>query len=375
MKKMLRMAVLLVPAVLAAPSVWAQAARVPSPTAQKFVISAKAGGVSYAEGNVTVQQANGRSGILLVGDRLNAGDVVTTGENGRAEILLNPGSYARLGSGTSFEFVSTSLDDLELRVSKGNAIFEVFATTDFEVKVQTPTAKFALVQSGIYRVDAAGTLSVWKGRAEAGDHTLVRSGREAVVSDSTVAVANFDRDDKDELDLWSKSRAKEIAKATNSLTRRAMRPMLISSLAGGRWNIYDSYGLWIYDPFRRIHCFMPFGYGWHSPYGYGLGSGILYYNVGNTTNPVGTGGGSGAGNGSGGGNANVRAVSDRKEGAPPFIRMQAESGFGRQIMNSRSQAGEIFAPVRGVDSGSGSSSSSGDTSGGQRPVSSQKRDQ
>lgn len=70
----------------------------------KYVISAKAGGVNLVQGAVTVARTNGRTGVLVKGDDLNIGDRVSTGSDGKAEILLNPGSFLRVGGNSAFEF-------------------------------------------------------------------------------------------------------------------------------------------------------------------------------------------------------------------------------------------------------------------------------
>jgi hypothetical protein len=43
--------------------------------------------------------------------------------------------------------------------------------------------------------------------------------------------------------------------------------LLDEGFLGGRWNFLNSFGLWIYSPFMGGYSFMPFGYGWCSPYG------------------------------------------------------------------------------------------------------------
>jgi hypothetical protein len=87
----------------------------------RYVISAKAGGVNFVEGTVAVVRKSGRSGVLLKGDTLEIGDRVSTAENGKVEILLNPGSFLRLGGTSAFEFNNTSLDELEIRLDSGSA--------------------------------------------------------------------------------------------------------------------------------------------------------------------------------------------------------------------------------------------------------------
>ncbi|HEX9960328.1 MAG TPA: FecR family protein, partial [Pyrinomonadaceae bacterium] len=138
-----------------------------------YVISAKAGGINFVEGKVAVARKTAKSGYLLKGDELEIGDVVSTGAGGKAEILLNPGSYVRLGENTDFEFVDTSVENLKVKVNRGSVIFEVIADDEFRVAVTTPGADFYVVKSGIYRVDVlsdgAGKIEVWKGLAEIGD--------------------------------------------------------------------------------------------------------------------------------------------------------------------------------------------------------------
>ena len=251
----------------------------------KYVISAKAGGVNFVEGPVAIVRKAGTSGQLLRGDKLEIGDRVSTGANGKAEILLNPGSYLRLGGNAAFEFKTTLLDDLQIRLDSGSAIFEVFATEDFKVTVYSPKTKFSLIDSGIYRIDVSahgnGKIAVWKGLAQIGNDTtaIVKSGRAATLAGSQASIAKFDRDDKDSLAIWSKARAKELAKISGQLARNTMRTALMRGFLSQSWNLYDSFGLWVYDPFRRSHCFLPFGYGWNSPYGYGFGQSIWAYNL------------------------------------------------------------------------------------------------
>ncbi len=268
--------------ILNAVGVFAQNETLRSAAGDKYVISAKAGGVNYVEGTVGVARKEGRSGLLLKGDTLEIGDRVSTGANGRAEILLNPGSYLRLGGNSAFEFMKTSLEDLEIQVESGSAILEVFAANDFRVTLKSSKSKFSLVDSGIYRLDVdangSGRLEVWKGRAEVGGN-IAKSGRVVTSADNGVAVAKFDRGEKDELEIWSKARAKELAKAGEQLQRRELRNSLMTSFFGGGWNIYNSFGLWVFDSRFGRHCFLPFGYGWNSPYGYGFGNSIWSYRL------------------------------------------------------------------------------------------------
>jgi hypothetical protein len=263
-------------------AVSAQSTDTRSIAGDKWVISAKAGGVNYLVGDVQIMRETGRSGLLLKRDTVSVGDVVSTGGDGRAEILLNPGSYLRVAEDSRFSFESTDLEDLQLKVAKGSVILEVFADNEFKVTVLTPSQNYELIRSGVYRVDvdASGTarLEVWKGRAEVGDE-VVKGGRAVTSGEGDVSIAKFDRDDRDAFETWSRERAKELARSTSALKDKALRGPLMNSFIRGNWNMYNSFGLWVFDPMRGRYCFLPFGFGWSSPYGFGYRTDIWWYGL------------------------------------------------------------------------------------------------
>ncbi|MGD9588151.1 MAG: FecR domain-containing protein [Pyrinomonadaceae bacterium] len=285
LRNLTRTLCLVVAAGALASSVFAQTEGRIAPASSKYVVSTNAGAVNLVSGQVGVVREVGDSGHLFSGDSLEVGDRVSTGRNGKAEILLNPGSYLRLGPLSAFEFKTTSLEDLQIKLHSGSAVLEVFATEDFVVSVTTPKSSFRIIDSGVYRIDVdgmgVGKIQVEKGKAELGDRnaSVVKSGREGLVAGGSASIKKFDRGDRDELDSWSKGRAKELAKLVAGLDRSNMRTSLMRSFLGRQWDLYGSFGLWIYDPFRRSHCFLPFGWGWGSPYGYGFGYNIYYYNL------------------------------------------------------------------------------------------------
>jgi hypothetical protein len=249
--------------------------------AEKYVISAKAGGVNFVAGDVAVVRSKGKSGYLVKGDSLEAGEKVRTGNTGKAEILLNPGSFVRLAENTEFEFVRTSLDDLSVKVNAGSAIFEVFTVNELKVEINTPDSRFYIVRTGIYRVDmmnnATARLEVWKGRAQIGEDksAIVKAGQ-AYDGGQT---AKFNRKNRDEFEQWSKDRAKELDKVNARLRSREMDRALLSSFSQSSLNVRNSFGLWVFDPFSRNYCFLPFGYGWSSPYGFWYNNSIWNYRV------------------------------------------------------------------------------------------------
>ncbi len=256
----------------------------PMSVADAYLISAKAGGVNSTEGTVSVVRSDGKAGVLLRRDRVGIGDKVITGADGRAEVLLNPGSYIRLDRNSSFEFGSTDLEDLKIRLFSGSAIFEVFAANEFRVSISTPTNSVALIETGIYRIDIApdgsSLLSVTKGKADIGGETLtrVKEGRTGTLGPGAVVVAKFDKGKRDEFAEWSRDRSKELTKVASNLQARQLNTSILGGFRRGLWSVYDSFGLWIFDARFGGYCFLPFGHGWRSPYGYWYTNGIYVNN-------------------------------------------------------------------------------------------------
>jgi len=261
--------------------VFAQDDKVVSAAGETYIISAKAGGVNHTEGKVSIVRKDGKSGLLLKSDKIEIGDKISTGADGKAEILLNPGSFVRLGGNTEFEFQTTDLDNLKLKLSSGSAIFEVYADNEFKVTLDLPNAGIELTKSGVFRVDVladgSGRVSVWKGKFLVGDEKAeVKTGKSAIVSGKNAAIAKFDRDNKDEFDIWSQLRAKEAAELNRRLQRNALRNSLLGAYNRGGWNMFGTFGLWVFDAFTGRWCFLPFGSGWNSPYGYNYGFNIYH---------------------------------------------------------------------------------------------------
>ncbi len=346
----------------------------------KYVISAKAGGVNQIVGDVSIRLASGQTRLLLRNDNIAVGDRVATGATGKVEILLNPGSYVRVGGNSEFEFVSTDLESMSLKLNKGAAIFELFASDDFLVTVAGPDSKFLVVDSGVFRLDVSeseSTFSVRKGRARVGNINgeLLKGGRESFGADGQFTVAKFDRGETDSLDDWSKARSKELARMLASLDNRSMRSSLMNSYLGGRWDMYNSFGVWVYNPFQGGYCFLPFGYGWSSPYGYGYGRYIGWYGLPPVVYYPPSGGGVTPTTQPPAQTTNeARSRGHRVGGAqpsqPPFSQMQRQEGKtvfqedrgpldfprGRQV-----DSGPIFAPSAPPASSGGGKQSTGGT--------------
>ena len=256
----------------------------------------------------------------MITDDLNAGDRVRTDYDGRVEILLNPGSYLRVGGDSEVELSDNTLANLEVRLLRGTAIVEATGADGLElnISISTPHTKLAIVRQGLYRLNVvpgdATELIVRKGRVILSDsHTKVKGGNKVVFSATNVSVAKLTKEEKksqekEEVDVWSKDRAETLAKANRRISER----MLTSAFASFRDSDPFStsrLGLWFYNSRAGCYTFLPFFYGWGSPYGNSYSTSIYYHppsnsypnNVGNNgSNPGGGSYPSGGGGSTGG---------------------------------------------------------------------------
>jgi hypothetical protein len=266
----------------------------------KYLVSAKSGIVNLVDGEVSSKPAKaGWAAMfesqdsnwkkLIVGDAVRMNDSLKTDVSSRAEVLLTPGSYLRMGDDTELVFQFDGDYRQKLDLKRGSIIVE--SSVDSWVLVATPKSDVHLIRSGLYRINALPDrveIAVYEGVAFAGD-TEVKPGRRAVFGNGEPQMAKFDRKKgMDLLDQWSKDRAKTLIGLNRQLSARALRSSgLISSLDN----------VWIYDRFCGCYTFLPWSRGFASPYGWNYAVCNPYF----SQRPYWYGGGGYAGGGGGGG--------------------------------------------------------------------------
>lgn len=244
-------------------------------------ISARAGVVNYVSGDVKTRPADAKQWQRLTSrDDLQTGDAVRTGADARVEVLLNPGSYFRAGAYTEFELTDSSLDNLHLKLSRGSAVVEAtgYDKLGLDIVVATPETRVHITRTGVYRLSVKPSgeteVAVEKGRALVGEGEtaqLVKGGKVARVgTGGAVELAKLDKDERDALDQWSRDRGKELAKLNEGLARRQVSNTLLAH--GGFSQGYPYGGVWAFSASFGCYTFLPFFYGWMSPYGYGYNS-------------------------------------------------------------------------------------------------------
>ncbi|HYL35961.1 MAG TPA: hypothetical protein VEV17_08625 [Bryobacteraceae bacterium] len=256
-------AIALVFGVLAASSVYGQ-----------YVISAHSGVIQDVEGRAylndkAVDPKFGQFPDIKEGQQFRT-------EEGRAEVLLTPGVFLRMGENSSIQMISTQLTDTRVEVLGGSVVVECDQIPkDNSIMLQYRGNTMMLVKHGLYRVDSEpARFRVYDGeaivKAESGQLTL-KSGKETSL-EGVLMAANFDKNATDELYNWSSRRAGYLAKA-NVSSAMSMQG------SGGGYGGYGGYGGWAFNPLFGLFTFVPyagigyspFGFDWFSPYT------VMYY--------------------------------------------------------------------------------------------------
>ena len=238
------------------------------------VISAKAGVVHYTEGDVTVVVGKVATPVeMKTGGRyteLKDGQELATGE-GRAEILLNPGVFLRLGENSTIKMISTRLSDTRLELTRGVALVEVAEVSkDNAVTVIVKDSAVAFSKMGLVRMDADGGIRVYKGEAQVmagGTPQTLKEGREMQFAAGTV-IAKFDAKVGDPLYRWANRRAEYLAMAniaSANMARQGYSSSTYSASGAGSWYYNSFYGMMTYLPGGNGMYRSPFGYFYYSP--------------------------------------------------------------------------------------------------------------
>ena len=107
------------------------------------------GTLNYVEGQVSIgnQALNSKS---IGNAELQPGESLVT-EKGKAEVLLTPGVFLRIGNNTSVKMISPSLTDTEVEVDQGHAMIEVAEIhPENSIRVDDAGTTTQLLKTGLY---------------------------------------------------------------------------------------------------------------------------------------------------------------------------------------------------------------------------------
>jgi len=241
------------------------------------VISAKSGTIHYTEGAVlldgtAIHQKPGQF------PQMRRDSVLAT-EEGRAEVLLGPGVFLRVGENSEVALLSDSILDTRLALHRGSALIEIAESKDDEVTVAVAGAEVILAKPGLYRFDAEpGRVMVYDGEAlvTRNDRTEKLKRSRMLLLDGAAKSAKFDNKQGDALFRWAGRRSEQIAKANLSAATYADH----SSGSSG----------WIYNPFFGMFTFIPGSGMWRSYWGYSYWSpATVYLAIAPNYNPASSG--------------------------------------------------------------------------------------
>ena len=227
------------------------------------------GSINYIEGQASIGgEALGPKSVGSV--TLEPGQSLTTG-NGKAEILLTPGVFLRVGDNSAVKLVSTDLTNTEADLMKGQATVEIAEIHKYnQLRLDEDGAATYMLKYGLYAFDAnRDQVRVLKGEALVQDNdkeVKVKGGRELDLNETgKLKAAKFDKKAYETSGLYrfSDLRSSYLAEANVDMARQYYA-------GGSGW-----YGPgWYWDPWFWSYTWLPgdgifydpFGWGFYSPW-------------------------------------------------------------------------------------------------------------
>ena len=261
------------------------------------VISAKSGLIHYVEGQVYL-------GDQLVESKFGSfpdikENAQLRSEEGRAEVLLTPGVFLRIGENSAIRMVTNRLIDTRVEFLSGSVLVEADELLkDNGVTIVYKDYTIQLQKKGVYRFDSdPAALRVYDGEVIAqydGKSEEIKDGH-LLSMNGEFKIARFDKNkDTDELYLWSRRRSEYLAMANVSAAKSLRDSGTYWSSSNWYWNPY--FNMFTFIPGRGVYM-SPFGYAFwspftvynflYSPYSY-YGNYGSYYGGGGSSRGVGT---------------------------------------------------------------------------------------
>jgi len=238
------------------------------------VISTHSGILYFFEGTVflggdRLEQKFGRFPDIGEGRELRT-------EYGRAEVLLTPGVFLRLGDNSAIRMISEQLADTRVELVSGSAIVEVNQQApDTSVTLMFKQWKVRVPESSVYRLDAdPAQLRVYKGQAQVStdakaDPVTVKDGENLPLA--SVLVAEQSLAPGDSFKTWAMNRSQAVS-ADNAIASEIVddpSQMDSAGMAMGGFTYFPLTGV------PSLGISNPYGVSFWSPYQPALNS--LYF--------------------------------------------------------------------------------------------------
>lgn len=193
--------------------------------------------VNAVEGDL-VYEHEGAKYSLEPGFELKEGDLLRSVSRSRAELLLQPGNYLRVGEETECQILGDNYDRLKLKLNQGTISLELLRNEweqssnfldsiqkGYElIRVITPNSEVFISQPGIFRINTTAQgrteIIVRKGEALI-DGRRVQEKSAALATKGTINIRDIDPKIEDAFDLWGRERADKLTQANRLLKKDA----------------------------------------------------------------------------------------------------------------------------------------------------------
>jgi hypothetical protein len=237
------------------------------------------GAVNYVEGLVNLN-GNPIDNTSVGSATLQPGETLAT-LNGKAEILLMPGVFLRLGENSQLRMLMPGFADVEVALDRGQATIEAdYFPKDSRLKVVENMAVTDVLKPGFYVLNAEPPfVQVLKGKAAValnGQTATAGEDRQVVETDAgKLKAQSFNEKSLDSSSLvrWSRLRSQYEAQANVDSARAAVAG---NGWYGPGWYWGPDWGFWSFLPGDGI-LYSPFGFGFYSPVYLGFYGGPSLY--------------------------------------------------------------------------------------------------
>jgi len=205
------------------------------PVQAQSVISTHSGIVYFFEGSVylgdqVLQPHPGKFSSVPPGDELRTAE-------GRAEVLLTPGVFVRIGARSTIRMVANELSDTRVELLGGSALVDsAEPTSGTSVTLIYKNWSVRFLERGVYRIDTdPPRLSIPQGKAEvsAGTDEGVTVGRGMNLPFASVLVPQPSTDwPRDALSAWAEGRQQSIS-ADDAIAANIQDPASLNASDSG----------------------------------------------------------------------------------------------------------------------------------------------
>jgi hypothetical protein len=258
---------------------WALTPLLGLPVFAQSVISAHSGLIHFSDGSVflddqRVEQKTGKFGQMNNGSELRTQD-------GRAEVLLTPGTFLRVGANSAIRMLSNQLDDTRVELLSGSAVLDqgqdTLASTSVTILYNLDQVR--IKQPGRYRFDSEPP----QVKVESGDAEVTADGKS--VDAGAGYVVPFEgklearkllneshlKNSGDDLETWSAARDNSVAENNQNAAATSDLSGVIDGWKNNPDAVLQSLGIPPYIP--GMSSMVP-------PPGYGAGYGSGMYGSG-----------------------------------------------------------------------------------------------